>query len=242
MSLRTFGFHPIARQRVRRLATGATLFTASLLAVPPGAPAQDADMDAVMDELVLVTPDPDAVTSAWWFPPEFFLLGEDELTALEEQEMMRVIGRYTLVGVVDGEIGPFGGVTFLPKDQMIASAALFDEGGTRYDPAAEDLIDPDVQIFLTMLRQMLSGMIGPMADNMAFLLFPARTLDGTRIADPLSEGRFSVRVGERSFDWETPLGSMLPAKYCPVDGRKLSGGWTYCPWHGAELVDHPPSG
>lgn len=238
-----------ARVGVRRSAAGhsagtataalAVLFLGTVLGAAP-LPAQD--VDAVVEELFLTSPDPDAMTSAWWLPAEFFLLGEEDMTPQEEEELMEVLGRYTLVAVVDGEIGPFGGATFLPKEQLLESLNLFDANGTAYPPVSKDAVDPDVEIFLMMLRPALTGMLGPMAENMAFALFPARTPEGVRIADPLSEGLFSVRVGERMFDWQTPLGSMLPPKYCPIDGRRVSGGWRFCPWHGAELKDSPPSG
>jgi hypothetical protein len=56
------------------------------------------------------------------------------------------------------------------------------------------------------------------------------------LADPLSEGSLSIRIGEQSFDWKLPLGSLMPPKMCPKDKEILNGAWIYCPWHGEKLV------
>ena len=76
---------------------------------------------------------------------------------------------------------------------------------------------------------------------MQVLLFPAYGNDGIRIADAKEEGSFTVElIGGEAFTWRLPLGSVLPPKVCPVDGEQMSGVWTYCPRHGAELESVRP--
>jgi hypothetical protein len=83
---------------------------------------------------------------------------------------------------------------------------------------------------------MFGNMLGAMGQGMHLFFFPARATDGSSLADATKEGDFSVRLGEESFKWHLPLGSLLPVKVCPEDGERMSGAWKFCPWHGRALV------
>lgn len=195
----------------------------------------------VMNELWLQTADEDAITSVWWVPTEYWEV-DQSLSTQDRDELRDVLDAYTMLVVVDGEIGVFGGTTFVPPGQLKGLVSLHDEAGSRYEPLSEEDINGDALILISMMRPMFEGMLGPMGENMALLMFPAESPEGKRIADPLAEGQFVVQVGERRFEWQTPLGSFLPPKYCPVDGKRLNGAWKYCPWHGAELQTTEGSG
>lgn len=216
------------------------LRTLAILLVPTSildASAQSSEFvfSEVMEELWLETPDENAITSVWWVPTEYWQPNLQDMSAQEAKEFRDVLDDYTMLIVIDGEIGVFGGTTFTPPSQLRGMVSLQDEAGGRYEPFSEEDIDANALIFISMMRPVFEGMLGPMGENMALLLFPGESPEGRRIADPLAEGQFVVQVGERHFEWQTPLGSFLPPKFCPVDGKRLNGAWKYCPWHGEDL-------
>lgn len=233
MSTLTLSAQSVAPRRWLLPALTVLLVSASI----PAANAQSSDIvfSEVMNDLWLETPDEDAITSVWWVPTEYWQADMQDVSAREAEEFRDVLDDYTMLVVIDGDIGVFGGTTFVPPGQLRGMVTLHDEAGGRYEPLAEEDIDGNALILLSMLRPMFVGMLGPMGENMALLMFPAESPEGRRIADPLAEGRFVVQVGERHFEWQTPLGSFLPPKYCPVDGKRLNGAWNYCPWHGETL-------
>ncbi len=59
------------------------------------------------------------------------------------------------------------------------------------------------------------------------------------IARATEPGSFAIEVGEMVFKWRTPLGALLHPRVCPVDGEPMKGEWSYCPFHGNELVARP---
>jgi len=86
-----------------------------------------------------------------------------------------------------------------------------------------------------MIKPVIANTLGPLGQNMHFLLFPAKDKNGQNIAEAKKEGAFSVKLGEREFKWRLPLGSLLPPKICPKCGEKLSGAYNYCPYDGTPL-------
>ena len=75
-----------------------------------------------------------------------------------------------------------------------------------------------------------------MGENIHFYVFPGGNKDGTRIGDPTKEGACEMSVGERTFKWKLPLGSLLPQQKCPTCGETLSGAYKFCPYDGTKLA------
>ncbi len=87
-----------------------------------------------------------------------------------------------------------------------------------------------------MMSIPLTTILGPLGQNMHFIVFPSKNIKGQYIADVTKEGTFVVQLGETEFTWRLPLSSLVPPKICPVDGEKMSGAWKFCPWHGTKLL------
>jgi hypothetical protein len=209
----------------------------------------DIDLDALMDETQWVTPDPDRVGFVWWLPTEFWQasLAADPLADLGGTDaIVEVMDPYIVIAVADGTIGPFGGTTFLPEPDLRKSLRIQDTDGNSYAPLSQEASSADARNLLGMMRPGLAGMLGPMGENMHFFLFASRAPDGRRIADPRQAGRLSVTLGgveglkTLEHTWRLPLGSVLPPRWCPEDGERLSGAWRYCPFDGSELVEKRP--
>jgi len=139
-------------------------------------------------------------------------------------------------------LSEYEGVTFVSEQTLRDSVVLVDGAGNEYRSLPPLDVGPDARNLLAMLQPMLANMMGPMGQNLHFLVFPGLDDAGRRIADASAEGQFAVRVGDEEFRWRLPLGSLLPPKFCPVDGERLNGAWKFCPWHGVELQKQKPGG
>lgn len=177
------------------------------------------------------TPDPDRVTTVWWLPEEYWSISMGEADA---EDALAVLRPYVVIGVIDGPIGPFGGIDFSSREELVGAVRLEDGDGAVHAPLDPGTIDPDVRSLLSMMTPYLSSILGQMGQNLHFFVFDGQK-GGSPLLNAREEGSFAVLVREERFEWRLPLGSLLPPKYCPVDGEKLSGAWNYCPWHGAEL-------
>lgn len=197
------------------------------------------DLNALTQETQKTSRKTDEVSLLWWIPEEFWrasLSQNSDLSVTRAEEFLKVLRPYFALVVIDGRMGPLGGLTFKPEAMIRESVQLIDASGKRYRPIHNDSLDGDIRNLLQMFKPILSNMLGPLGQNMHFLLFPARDSRGSMIADARKEGGFSVLLGNAEYKWRLPLGSLLLTKTCPVDGESLNGAWTFCPWHGARLL------
>ena len=197
------------------------------------------DVNALVQETQKIAQQADQMTLVWWIPEEFWRVssGRDPtVTEAQTENLIEVLRPYTLIIVVDGKVGPFGGITYKPESEIRASIQIKDRQGTYYHPLSEDKINADTKNFLSIMKPIFVNMLGPMGQNMCFFLFPAESADGRRIAEAKKDGAFSVKLGEREFRWRLPLGSLLAPKMCPKCKEKCSGAWNFCPWCGTRLL------
>ena len=202
--------------------------------------AQEAEIDlnALTQETQKMWQKADELTFVWWIPEEYWQVSfaqDRSVSEAQAEEFINILRPYTLIAVIDGKLGPFGGMTYSKESDIRASVRLRDSQGTLYRPLSEDKIDADTKSFLSMIKPLLVNLIGPMGQNMHFILFPANSKKGQKIANAKKEGSFSVILGERELRWRLPLGSLLPPKICPKCNEKCSGAWKFCPWCGTEL-------
>lgn len=180
------------------------------------------------------------VNLIWWMPEEYWRVAFSQsgsgLTAEGMEDVLKALRPYALFGVVKGKIGPLGGVTYDPEPEIRRSFRLTGLDGKVYQPLPESEMGTDIKNFLSALKPIVAGMIGPMGENLYFYAFEAKNAAGKAIADPTVEGKLVTQLGDRSLEWRLPLGSLVPQKMCPQDKEKMSGAWAYCPWHGTKLV------
>ncbi len=178
------------------------------------------------------------LTLVWWVPEQFWRISfaaNHKLTEEQINGFIKTVKPYTLVAVVKGEIGSFGGVTYESETAIRSKLVLIDSEGNQYSALDSEEISADMQNFLGMMKPVFANMLGAMGKNFGFYIFPAKGKNGKSIADPEKEGHFSIQLGEEKFKWRLPLGSLLPPKTCPKCGEKLSGSYKYCPFDGTSL-------
>ena len=196
------------------------------------------NLNDLVSETQIMSEDPDRMRFVWWIPDEYWVasLAGDPETAGQEEPILEVLGKYTVFSLADGEIGPYGNVDYVPLEDMLKNVQITDKHGDVFKPLGDKEVGGDAKNFLAMMKPMFASMLGPMGENMQFVLFPKENLEGKRLLDPFSEGEFGVTMYNETINFSQPLGSLYAPKTCPVDGKKWNGTWTYCPKHGKELV------
>lgn len=81
----------------------------------------------------------------------------------------------------------------------------------------------------------MAQMLGQFGEGMRVFLFDAKQLNEEAPLDLTAANDFALSWGETNLKWTLPFASMLPPKYCPIDGEQMKGNWNYCPVHGVKL-------
>jgi len=196
------------------------------------------NLNKLIEETQKLSEGANEMTIVWWIPEEFWIASfsqDTSITKTQIEEFLKILRPFTVVVVVDGTVGAFGGITYRTESTIRADVEIKDSKGISYRPISGDEIDSDAQNFLSMMKPVFVNMLGQMGENMHFILFPSMNKTGQNITNPMEEGSFSVMIGEREFKWRLPLGSLLPLKMCPKCGEKLIGSYKFCPWDGTKL-------
>jgi len=228
------------------------LFGASPLCVlaqsAAGADADSTEVEDILKETQKQVGGNHRIGLVWWIPPEFW-----EASAKRQgnspdraREMFASLREYTIVCVAVGQMG-IGAINWSPEADVRAKTLLRDSAGINYKSVTE--LSSDAQGLLSIVKPVLTNILGPMGQNLQFLLFPSKTAAGLAIADPRRPGSFSVVISdllgqkETVFGWRLPLTSLTPARFCPVGHERVQADWKFCPWHGNQLeeVAAPPA-
>jgi hypothetical protein len=98
-------------------------------------------------------------------------------------------------------------------------------------------VEENLKIFLDRIRPMVANVLEKESEQVLLVLFELPELNKQKSG---SAYEAIVRYQEESFEWTYPPVAILKPCKCPVDGKIMSPGWKYCPWHG-NAVD-PGSG
>lgn len=182
--------------------------------------------------------DSNRVSLVKWFPLEYWevnLRNNPSITPSQIDSILQVLNPYTIIAVLDGKIGPFGGINFSTKEELQATIKIYSSGTYRSPYLLEEL-SPDLRSLVATLGAYFADVIGTAGENLHLFIFPAVDTTGTRLVNPSKPGSFSVFLDEEEFRWRLPLGSLSPAKYCSACGEKLSGSYLYCPYDSTKLI------
>jgi hypothetical protein len=200
------------------------------------------DQRALVRETQITSENPSELTMVWWLPEQFWQATlRDRLPANNVDKILEVVRRYTMIAVVDGRIGPLGGMSFIPEDAVRANVTLKDAAGVNYAPLGESAIDPDMKNLVQAMKPVVANMLGAIGQNMHFVLFPTKSADGRLVADPTSKGTLWVIVGGKEFRYRLPLGSLLSPKYDPGTGETFPGNYNFNPFTGTKLGSESPN-
>jgi len=197
------------------------------------------ELNALISETQKSSDKPNAMSLIWWIPEEFWLASaaqDPSFTEAQVKEILKTLQSYTIIGVVDGKIGTFGGVTYTSEAYIRSNIVLVGTDGMRYSPISDQMISADAKNLISMLKPVISNMLGEMGANFHFFLFPAQNKQGQKIAKANEHGILRVLLANEEYRWRLPLSALLPPVFCSKCGEKCSGGWEYCPWCGTKLI------
>jgi hypothetical protein len=202
------------------------------------------DIDALLDDTQKASTDPDKMTLVWWIPEQYWTstMGQDpSITDDGVREMVELVKPYIMVAIADGNIGAFGGVSYLNEDEIRSTVTLEDSEGNTYQCLPKAEVSMDIRNLLMMLKPIIVSMLGPLGENTHFLLFQSQSENGNTIADPKTEGSFKVVTSSEEYCFRLPLGSVLPPKFDRRTGERFPGNYKYNPFTGKKLVDKKPN-
>lgn len=199
----------------------------------------DTDLQALAQETQKLYQSSDEVTLVWWLPEAYWQATLSQNPAIGDaqlQQFLSTIRPYTVIAVVAGSIEPFGGIRYESRDVLHDATTIRDPAGTTHAPLADEAVDPGMRNLMDMLRPAIANVLGPLGQNIQFMVFPARNEDGVAIVDPTGSGFFDVTVAEREFSYRLPLGSLLPARFDAETDERFPGNYLYNPFTGSELI------
>ena len=182
----------------------------------------------------------DAMRLVWWIPVEFWQAvfdQEESMPQEQKDDFINIFRQYTLFAILDGAIGPFGDVSYAPKDETYKSLILTATNMKQYKALENIEVNDQTKDMISFMKPVLSQMLGPMGENMHFFFFADVQNPGLPLLEASKKGKFTITLDKEEFYWELPLSSLVAEKKCPVDGALMNGTWKYCPYHANELVE-----
>ena len=195
------------------------------------------DTDLLIRETQITDTDDDKMQIVWWIPVEFWkgvMASDPSISEEDAQAVIAAFEPYTLLAIVDGEMGAFGDIEYKPLKKLEKDLS-FMINGEKMEIIPTDDQDFTLQMILSVMAPMLENMLGDMGKNMHFFVYNDVDEEGNRIADPSKAIQVEVQLDEDNYNFPTPLASCIASKTCPEDGATMNGNWSFCPFHGVEL-------
>ena len=234
--------HSFARARSRTVVSVRTAGLSALILTSLCRGQAGGDLQAIIRDTQRTASVPHQICLVWWLPEQFWrasLEPNNTVSQPQIEKILNVMRRYTLIAGADGRIGPMGGVTYTSEETVRRNTLIKDSKGETYAPFDESALDPDMKSMITLLRPLLSNMLGALGENLHFFVFPSKAKDGRLIADPTKEGTLEVTLNATSFKYRLPLGSVLPPVYDPATGENFPGNYKFNPYTGDKLTESP---
>lgn len=197
---------------------------------------KNVSIDEIVEE-TQVSSNGDDVQLIWWLPKEFWQVSfsQDSNTSQSEiDEITQLMKDYTVVLVVSGKVGMFGGVTYKEYEEIKDNTKIY-YNGEMLKQLSSDEVPADLQNFFGMIKPVMKNMLGQMGENMQLLIFQnGKKMD----INPYKKGTLSFEFFEYNDEISLPLGSLIQKKRCPKCDKKYNGKWSYCPFTGSKLEDN----
>lgn len=217
--------------------------TVLMLTLACMAMAEGLDIQKLAQDTQRFRQDKSQMDMIWWIPSEYWqaVFKANPVNTPEQQaEFIRVVDEYLVLSVLEGTIGPFGGISGTPKEQLIAKTYVLADGH-KLKPLAEAELSNDARNFFQMMKPMIANMLGQMGQGMEFVVFKGKDAKGQKYIRPDEKGFLTVFLGSKEFKYRLPLGCFLPPKYDPDTGEEFPGDYVFSPFTGTKLQMTKPN-
>jgi len=195
------------------------------------------ELSELTDEIQRSGGNPDSISLSLWLPIEFWesVIGQNpDIDQAAANELLGKLEQYDMFAVLKGSVGANGTPTYLNEETIFKKTYLILPGGNKHKPIEESKLSAEVVEIISVMKPILSNMLGNLGESMTFLIFESHQ-NNKRLADPYQDGSLKMIVSGEKFEWRLPLNSLLEEKHCPIDKETLKGSWKFCPHHGAKL-------
>jgi hypothetical protein len=205
---------------------------------------KDVDISAMTNETQR-TSYAGGVHLAWWIPPEYWeasLSRDANVTDAARKQVLDTLRGYSMLAVVQAEVGALGNFTFYERDAVIKGLKLELSDGKDWAslvPLAE--VPQKLAPLLKVLGPILSSAMGPMGQNMNFFVLDDQKKGG-RLISPYEPGMLRITLSDNKgvklepLLIEFPLDSLYVPRRCP-NGKPAHVSWMVCPWDGSKLPE-----
>lgn len=203
----------------------------------------DPDFTAILKDTQMLRKVDHHMTMVMWMPEQYWrasLQGNDRLTDKAKDEFFETLRPYTIVAVVDAEMGIGGAFSFTSADALKSTVRIEDAAGNVYVPLDPQMVGGSMRNLVQVMKPLLTNAMGALGSSLEIMLFPASSKSGGPIADAKSEGFFTVHVGDSHFRYRLPLGSLLPPMLDTRTGDTFPGNYHFNPFTGAKLSPASP--
>ena len=175
---------------------------------------KDISIDALITETQFSSDTPNAIEMIWWLPRTFWKVSfaqdpntnEADIAAIEE-----LLENKELFVVINGKVGHFGGVSYTPIEELIDNISFMFNGEKLLIEDSKAL-SPDLTNFLSMMKPMMANMLGPMGENLHFILLKNNDKSNVLPIDSKEKGVLKVRMNSFIREVDLPLESVLIEK------------------------------
>jgi len=211
---------------VALLLVGSSALIAQPAAAPNPTPVK-IDINSLMDETQKSDLRENLIGIFLWVPTDYWIAsaGTKGISAAQAEKTFGALRDYTMFVVGAGSTS-INTINWNPEENIRKNVVLRDRAGTTYKPLEK--VSANAEAISTVIKPIFKNILGPMAEGLHILYFPARDSSGKLLADPYHTGEFSLDVsnlmgsGTSSYSWQLPLNSMLPPKYCPVGKERIA--------------------
>lgn len=225
---------------MKKITTLLCLFLCSIIIGAQNKKFEEVSLDDIMSETQYGSDASDTIDLIWWIPTEYWnvVFSQDPSTsASDTEQIVGLVEDYVFVMVLKGKIGTFGGVTY-DNEQVVKDQMKVNYKDTDLKRIEDDDLNPDIINFLSMMKPMMKNMMGPMGENMHFIVFESPDRKNNVIPiDPYSSETIKFELGEFKKEVSLPLACLLEEKVCPETNEEHNGKWTFCPYHGVKLIE-----
>ncbi|MEO6081252.1 MAG: hypothetical protein ABIQ86_16000 [Steroidobacteraceae bacterium] len=177
------------------------------------------------------------MTMVWWMPHQFWdegLKANPGMTPEVRTQVLSGLADYTVIAMLRAKTGAGGLTEVQPKAELLKNVRV-EMNGKQIEPLPPEQVSPVAQLLLAQLKPAMAAMAGQIGAAMEFVVYPAKTADGTMLADALQSGVLRIKLYENTFNWRLPLGSLLPARTDKKTGEDFPGNFEFNPFTGDKL-------